>query len=284
MKKVFLFTCVALIAAMVVSCGEKKKVLEGEAVNTRMFSLIVPNGYKWTGSNPDKGLMILKLKEDGKSSEQGHMSFNVHPYRQNAKLHEPNELKDAAVQRGCVDKGEQQYAGHTYYVVLDEKSGKLQMYTKLAEDAILEVSVKDWNFEDPIIKDILDNVTIKETADPINMNYDCEYFSVTTPEGWTPDTGSDRVRMEKDNVNITVATSTVPFEKLKENWKSFESRGEMKVGDITWSVFVNDKSKLYNLAADIASEPNKALYITTFKVTPDDPELKKVLESIKLKK
>ena len=104
MKKVFLFACVALIAAMVVSCGEKKKVLEGEAVNTRMFSLIVPNGYKWTGSNPDKGLMILKLKEDGKSSEQGHMSFNVHPYRQNAKLHEPNELKDAAEKGSALEQ------------------------------------------------------------------------------------------------------------------------------------------------------------------------------------
>ena len=31
-----------------------------------------------------------------------HMSFNVHPYRQNAKLHEPNELKDAAVQTEAV--------------------------------------------------------------------------------------------------------------------------------------------------------------------------------------
>ena len=283
MKKVFLFACVALMAAMVVSCGEKK-VLEGEVVNTRMFSLIVPNGYKWTGSNPDKGLMILKLSEDGKSSEKGHLSFNVHPYRKTAKLHEPNELKDAAVQKGCIDKGEQQYAGHTYYVWVDEEHGKLEMYTKLAEDALLEVSVKDWNFEDPIIKEILDNVTIKETPDPINMNYDCEYFSVTTPEGWKPDEGSCRVRMEKDDINITVSTSTVPFEKLKENWKMFEPRGEMKVGDITWSVFVNEKSKLYNLAADIASEPNKALYITTFKVTPDDPELKKVLESITMKK
>ena len=100
MKKVLFFACVALMAAMAVSCGEKKKALEGEAVNTRMFSLIVPNGYKWTSSNPDKGLMVMKLKEDGKSSEKGSMSFLVHPYRKTAKLHEPIELKDAAVDKG----------------------------------------------------------------------------------------------------------------------------------------------------------------------------------------
>lgn len=34
MKKVLFFACVAMMAAMVVSCGEKKKVLEGETVET----------------------------------------------------------------------------------------------------------------------------------------------------------------------------------------------------------------------------------------------------------
>ena len=283
MKKAIFSFAILAVAAMIASCGGKKE-LEGEAVNTRMFSLTVPNGYKWTSSNPDKGLMILKLAEDGKTSEKGSLSFMVLPYRENAMAHEPSEIRDAAVKRGCIDKGEQQYGGHTYYVVVDEEYGKLKMYTKLAEDAVLEVDVKDWDFEDPIIKDILDNVNIKEKPDPFNMDYDCEFFSVTTPEGWVPDNGSTRVRMEKDGASITVSVSTVPFEKLKENWKSFDSMGETTVGDLTWSVYGNDRSKLYNLATDIASEPNKALYITTFKVTPDDSELKKVLESIKLKK
>ena len=135
-----------------------------------------------------------------------------------------------------------------------------------------------------IIKEILDNIVIKETPDAVNPNYDCEYFSVVAPEGWVPERSSSKVRMVKEDLSITVNTTTVSFDKVQENWKSFERRGEMKVGDITWLVFVNDRSKLYNLLTDITSEPNKALTVTTFKVLPDDAELKKVLESIKLKK
>ena len=98
------------------------------------------------------------------------------------------------------------------------------------------------------------------------------------------DLAENAVRMVKDDLSITVNTTTVSFDKVKENWKSFTPSGEMKVGDITWQVFVNDRSKLYNLLTDIASEPDRALTVTTFKVLPDDVELKKVLESIKLKK
>jgi hypothetical protein len=228
--------------------------------------------------------MIVKLKEDGKTSEPGSMWFNVHAYSSNDKYHEPEEMKNNAVERGEIDKGEQQYGGKTYYVSLDEQYGKLKLRTKLADGAVLEVHVKEWNFEDPIIKEILDNVVIKETPDAVNPNYVCEYFSVKAPEGWVPEPSSSKVRMVKDDLSITVNTTTVPFEQVKENWKSFEPRGEVKVGDITWQVFVNDRSKLYNLLTDIASEPNKALTVTTFKVMPDDPELKKVLESIQLKK
>jgi hypothetical protein len=282
MKKVLFFACVALMAAMVVSC---KKKLEGEALNTRYYSLVIPEGYKLSGSsNPDKSFMIVKLKEDGKTSEPGSMWFNVHAYSSNDKYHEPEEMKNNAVERGEIDKGEQQYGGKTYYVSLDEQYGKLKLRTKLADGAVLEVHVKEWNFEDPIIKEILDNVVIKETPDAVNPNYVCEYFSVKAPEGWVPEPSSSKVRMVKDDLSITVNTTTVPFEQVKENWKSFEPRGEVKVGDITWQVFVNDRSKLYNLLTDIASEPNKALTVTTFKVMPDDPELKKVLESIQLKK
>lgn len=285
MKKVFSFACAALIAAMVISCGEKKKVLEGEPLDTRYYSLVIPTGYKLSGSsNPDKSFMIVKLAEDGKTTEKGNMWFNVVIPNKTFKYTEPSEMKDNAVKNGDIDKGEQQYGGHTYYVSQDDKYGKLKLRTKLADGAILEVHVKDWNFEDPIIKDILDNVVIKETPDAVNPNYDCEYFSVVAPEGWVPEPGSDRVRMVKDDLSITVNTTTVPFEKVKENWKAFEPSGEMTVGGITWQIFINDRSKLYNLLTDIASEPNKALTVCTFKVLPDDAELKKVLESIKLKK
>lgn len=283
MKKLLFSIAIVAAGLLVASCG--KKVLEGETLNTRFYTLIVPTGWKYTGTNIDKGLQLKKLNEDGRTTEKGLINFNVVPYSKIAKLHEPAEMRDYAVEkRGEVNKGDLQYGGVTYYASYSEEFDRYRLRTKLAEDAVLEVEIKDMDFENPMIKEILDNVVIKETPDALSMNYDCEYFSVTTPDGWTPDPGSSKLRMTKDDVNITVSTSTIPFEKLKENWKSCEPRGEMTVGDITWSVFVNERSKLYNLATDIASEPNKALYITTFKVLPDDPELKKVLETVKLKK
>lgn len=282
MKKTLFGFAIVTIALLVASCGKKK--LEGETLNTRYYSLIVPNGYKVNGSDPDKSFTIVKLKEDGKGQEEGNMWFNFHPYRENETYHEPAEMKNNAVERGEVDKGEQKYGDNTYYVSLDEEYGKLKFRTKLADNAVLEIYVTGWNFEDPIIKDILDNIVIKETPDAVNPNYDCEYFSVVAPEGWVPVRSNNSVRLEKDELKITISSTTVPFEKVKENWKSFDVSGEKKVGDITWSVFVNDRSKLYNLLTDIVSEPNKALTVTTFRVQPDDPELKKVLESIKLKK
>ena len=282
MKKTLFGFAIAAVALLVASCG--KKELEGEALNTRYYSLVVPNGYKVNGSDPDKSFSIVKLKEDGKGQEEGSMWFNFHAYSKTDKYHEPSEMKDMAVERGDIDKGEQQYGGNTYYVSLDEEYGKLKFRTKLADNAVLEIHVKGWNLEDPIIKEILDNIVIKETPDAVNPNYDCEYFSVVAPEGWVPERSSSKVRMVKEDLSITVNTTTVSFDKVQENWKSFERRGEMKVGDITWLVFVNDRSKLYNLLTDITSEPDKALTVTTFKVLPDDAELKKVLESIKLKK
>ena len=282
MKKVLFSCAIAAVALLVASCG--KKELPGEPLNTRYYSLIVPEGYKVNGSDPDKSFSIVKLKEDGKSQEEGSMWFNFHAYSDNDMYHEPSEMKDKAVERGEIDKGEQQYGGNTYYVSQDDEYGKLKFRTKLADGAVLEIHVKGWKFEDPMIKEILDNIVIKETPDAVNPNYDCEYFSVVAPEGWVPQRSNNHVRMVKDDLSITVNTTTVSFDKVKENWKSFTPSGEMKVGDITWQVFVNDRSKLYNLLTDIASEPDKALTVTTFKVLPDDAELKKVLESIKLKK
>lgn len=282
MKKVLFSIAIAAVALMVASCGEKK--LEGEAVDTQYYSLIVPNGWKYNGTNPSKSLMLMKLKEDGKTTEKGHIGFNVSPFNKNAKYHEPNEMRDEAVRRGEVDKGDLKFGDVTYYTSYSEEYNRYRLRTKLANDAILQVEVKDMDFEDPMIKDILSNVTIKETPSELPRDYDCEFFSVTAPEGWQPDPGNNRFRMENEDTNITVYNSTVSFEDVQNNWKAFEKQGEITVGDITWVVYANEKSKLYNVVTDITSEPNKALVVSSFKVKPDEPEFQKVLESIKLKK
>lgn len=122
-------------------------------------------------------------------------------------------------------------------------------------------------------------------AEEVSNDYDCDYFSVTGLEGWNLKPGSGSLRMEKDGASITVSNSTISFDKLQENYtKSHEKQADMTVGDITWLVYANESSKLYCLMTDLASEPEKAMMVKTFKVKPDDPDLKKVLESIKLKK
>ena len=127
------------------------------------------------------------------------------------------------------------------------------------------------------------NATEQTAKEEVSRDYDCDYFSVTGLEGWDLKPGSGSLRMEKDGNSITVSNSTISFEKVQENYAKDEKREDMTVAGITWKVFANESSKLYTLVTDIANEPEKALMVKTFKVTPDSPELKAVLETIKLK-
>ena len=123
----------------------------------------------------------------------------------------------------------------------------------------------------------------EQVAEEVSRDYDCDYFSVTGLEGWKLTPGSGDFRMEKDDASITVSNSTISFEKLQENYAKDEKREDMTVAGITWKVFANESSKLYTLMTDIANEPEKALMVKTFKVAPDSPDLKAVLETVKLK-
>lgn len=117
----------------------------------------------------------------------------------------------------------------------------------------------------------------------VSRDYTCDYFSVTGLEGWDLKPGSGRIRMEKDGASITVSNTTISFEKAQENYAKDKKLDDMTVAGITWKVFANESSKLYTLITDIANEPEKALMVNTFKVTPDSPELKAVLETVKQK-
>ena len=123
----------------------------------------------------------------------------------------------------------------------------------------------------------------EQATEEVSRDYDCDYFSVTALEGWNLKPGSGSIRMEKDGASITVSNSTISFDKLQENYAKDEKRDDMTVAGITWKVFANESSKLYTLMTDLANEPEKAMMVKTFKVTPDSPELKAVLETIKLK-
>ena len=116
-------------------------------------------------------------------------------------------------------------------------------------------------------------------------DFDNEFFSFAAPEGWTTEErGSTSVRMEKDDASITISTSTISFDKFQENHAKDATNKEITAAGLTWKTFANEQSKLYDLATDIAGDPDKCLYISTFQVTPDDPVIKELIETVKLKK
>ena len=289
MKKILLFACVAMVATMVVSCGKKK--LEGEQIETKYFTVTMPQGWEQGGaSQPDLSCMI---HTEG-TGKQPSIAFTAEELNPNMKAQSAAEKKDARISmNGYVDKGEMTFNDHKYYGYYDEKYEKITLLTDLADNAVLRVVITNTDLENEAVKEILDNVVIKETASmPAGMEdmfaakkFDCDYYTLTTLDGWRQESSASNLNMKKDDQSIRCFCSTVSFEKLQEqNDPKFESKTEMTVNGTTWIVYGNERSKLYNIIADLKSEPEKAMVLATFKVTPDDADLKKLIESIKLKK
>ena len=289
MKKVLAFACVAMMAAMVVSCGKKK--LEGEQVETKYFTVTVPQGWEQGGaSQPDLGCMI-HLEGTGK---QPSISFIAEELTPNMKAKTAAEMQASRIElNSYADKGEMTFNEHKYYGYYDEQHEKLTLLADLADNAVLRVVITNTDLENEAVKAILDNVAIKaEASMPAGMEdmfaakeFDCDYYTLTTLDGWRQDGSGSNLNMKKDDLSIRCYCSTISFEQLQEqNEPKFESKTEMTVNGTTWIVYGNERSKLYNIIADLKSEPEKAMVVATFKVTPDDADLKKVIESIKLKK
>jgi hypothetical protein len=278
-----------MMAAMVVSCGKKK--LEGEQLETKYFTVTMPQGWEQYGaSRPDLECMI-HLEGTGK---QPTISFMTEEYNPNMKAKTAAEMQASRIElNGYVDKGEMTFNEHTYYGYYDEQYEKLTLLADLADSAVLRVIITNTDLENEAVKEILDNVEIKaEGSMPAGMEdmfaakeFDCDYYTLTTLDGWRQDGSGSNLNMKKDDLSIRCYCSTISFEQLQEqNEPKFESKSEMTVNGVTWLVYGNERSKLYNIIADLKSEPEKAMVVATFKVTPDDADLKKLIESIKLKK
>lgn len=289
MKKALLFASVALMAAMVVSCGKKK--LEGEAIETKYYTVTMPQGWEKGGATkPDLDCMI-HMEGTGK---QPSLFFMTEEFNQNMKAHTAAEKKDAAVTMNqAVDKGEMTFNGRKYYGYYQEKYEKLTLLSDLADNAVLRINITHTDLENEAVKEILDNVVIKDAASmPAGMEdlfaakeFDCEYYTLTTLDGWRQESSSNNINLKKDDQSIRLYPSTVSFEKLQEqNASKFETKSEISLGGNSWIVYGNERSKLYMIFTDLKSEPEKALVVSAFKVTPDDPDMKKLLESVKLKK
>ena len=270
MKKALLFASVALMAAMVVSCGKKK--LEGEAIETKYYTVTMPQGWEKGGATkPDLDCMI-HMEGTGK---QPSLFFMTEEFNQNMKAHTAAEKKDAAVTMNeAVDKGEMTFNGRKYYGYYQEKYEKLTLLSDLADNAVLRINITHTDLENEAVKEILDNVVIKDAASmPAGMEdlfaakeFDCEYYTLTTLDGWRQESSSNNINLKKDDQSIRLYPS------------------EISLGGNSWIVYGNERSKLYMIFTDLKSEPEKALVVSAFKVTPDDPDMKKLLESVKLKK
>ena len=201
MKKVSLFACVALMAAMVVSCGEKKKVLEGQTVETAHFSFIQPNGWDDRPTGADKNCVKKIRKGEGKISDMKQLSFNV------CAKHAPiNETDPEAVRSYLVEKSGYESKGDTvindikYFRAVKELSHKSLLIAKMDNyaDHYFEVVVEYCDMNDPEVIEILDNITLKENATaaaneaaeakknaPVYKaeTIDCDYFTAQLPDG-----------------------------------------------------------------------------------------------------
>lgn len=117
-----------------------------------------------------------------------------------------------------------------------------------------------------------------------NKEYDYEYFSVKGLEDWAQTSRPGRLRMEKDGASLSISNTSISFEELQKRYAvSHKKQDDITINGITWQVYADEKSNLYTLITDLPNEPEKAMEVFTYHIKPDNPELKKILATIKLK-
>lgn len=123
-----------------------------------------------------------------------------------------------------------------------------------------------------------------EDVETGNKEYDYEYFSVKGLEGWAQTSRPGRLRMEKDGASLSISNTSISFEELQKRYAvSHKKQDDITINGITWQVYADEKSNLYTLITDLPNEPNKAMEVFTYHIKPDNPELKMILTTIKLK-
>ena len=201
MKKVFLFACVALMAAMVVSCGEKKKVLEGQTVETEHFSFIQPTDWNDRPTGADKSCVKKIRKGEGKISDMKQISFNVCAKHAPINETDPEAVRNYLVEkRGFESKGDTVINDIKYFRAVKESQHMAMLIAKMESyaDHYFEVVVEYCDMNDPEVLDILDNVTIKENPNAATSQaaeaekkapeykaetIECDYFTAELPAG-----------------------------------------------------------------------------------------------------
>ncbi len=156
MKKLFFSLVIAAVAAVgMMSCGGGVTKLEGETVETEYFSIIVPQTWEQNKYNTDKNFRIEKKLEDG-----SWCTMTLYPYPD--RTSEPAEANSGNVNAGYTDKGDMKFGNLTYNVAIKEaEKPTSNLYTKLTEKGLLLVSLYNGSIDDPEVKAIIENISLK---------------------------------------------------------------------------------------------------------------------------
>ena len=155
MKKSLVFAMVAMVVIALASCDGGITKLEGEQADTKYYSVIIPEGWEQYSSNSDENFRIQKKLEDGSWCT---MTLYAYPDRTS----EPAEANSGNVNAGYTDKGDIKFGNNTFNVAVKEaEKPSNNLYTKLTEKGLLLISLWNGSLDDPQIKAIIENITLK---------------------------------------------------------------------------------------------------------------------------
>ena len=155
MKKFINFALAAVAVFVLASCGGGITKLEGETAETKYYSIIVPQGWEQNSNNKDENFRIMKKLEDGSWCT---MTIYAYPDRTS----EPSEANSGNVNAGYTDNGDIKFGNYTYNVAVKEADKPTNnLYTKLTEKGLMLISLYNGSIDDPEIKAIIENITLK---------------------------------------------------------------------------------------------------------------------------
>ena len=146
MKKLINFAFAAIAVFTLASCGGGVTKLEGETVETKYYSIIVPQTWEQNNNNKDENFRICT------------MTIYAYPDRNS----EPAEANSGNVNAGYTDKGDIKFGNTTYNVAIKEAEKPTNnLYTKLTEKGLMLISIYNGSIDDPEVKAIIENITLK---------------------------------------------------------------------------------------------------------------------------
>lgn len=143
-----------MVVAVLTACGSGITKLEGEPAETKYYSLIVPQAWELAKHNTDEIFRIEKKLDNGTWAT---MTFYAYPDRSS----EPADANSGNVRAGYTDKGDMTFGKTVYNVACKESAPTTNLYTKLTEKGLLLISVYGILTDDPEVKAIIENVTLK---------------------------------------------------------------------------------------------------------------------------